>query len=137
MSYSFRPIKKGDLDTCAGWLQPLLKEPRLKQNLLMHLKNGVALGLLDEGRLIGCAFWYYTKEGVSLSYFYIAAPYRKRPIVLRFLGVVVGFCENRAIFFKSRNVWEFKRMAIPLKGGIYRLEIPKRALERWGQWVAA
>ena len=57
--------------------------------------------------------------------------------MLRFLGAVLSLCKSEEIFFKSKNVWEFKALAIPMEEReLYRLRIPKRALQRRGLWAA-
>ena len=136
MSYSFRLLKKRDLATCTQWLYPITKEPKIKQILSSHLKNGVGLALLDNGCLSGCAFWFYEKRYVSLSYFYIMEKLRKRPIVFRFLCLVASYCKGREILFRSKDIWEFKSLAIPQdKKELYKLRIPAQAIKRRGAWV--
>lgn len=108
------PIKKRDIDVCAGIVFKATKAKNVKREMLRHLKRGAGYCVKDENaQIIAFAFFINGERGVSLTHFYIDPFYRKKSFSFWFYTQIFALLGDGDVYIYSKDVFSFKDMLEP------------------------
>ena len=85
------------------------------KDILEHIKSGVALKFVDEGKILGVWCSKEFETHVSLSFFYIDESMRRKPQLMAFFRNCMEQIDlNKPLLLITKDITGFERYVVPI-----------------------